>query len=628
MADNGSPLEQFKQATGAALRAIAERDDIEVAYSNEPPGLSGERARLPFPSRDLPADEVAHVRGEADAMALKLRHHDAAAHAKNRPGGEVAPMLYEALEEARCEALGARKMVGLGENLTAMHEDRYRRQGLHRVTDRTEATMPDAVRMMVREYLTGTPPPPAAEKVCELWKPWLKERIGQILGDLDDRIEDQVSYGETVRQLIQDLEIEISMETPEDGDPESGDEDQDESDSESDSDQDSDGASDENAEAMADAMEQAGGEEEFSDMMPEDGDDDMMPSPGSDEEGEPGTPWRPQNDLSNVPREPFYTAFTEQYDEVIPADELCDTEELNRLRQMLDQQLTNLQGMIGKLANRLQRRLMAKQMRSWEFDLEEGLLDTSRLDRVVTNPLYPLSFKIEHDMEFRDTVVTLLIDNSGSMRGRPITIAAMSADILARTLERCGVKVEILGFTTRAWKGGQSREKWIHDGKFANPGRLNDLRHIIYKAADAPWRRARKNLGLMLREGLLKENIDGEALMWAHDRLVGRPEQRRILMVISDGAPVDDSTLSVNPGNYLERHLRDVIEYIEQCSPVELAAIGIGHDVTRYYRRAVTIVDVDQLGGTMMDQLADLFDEGNSDVEIGRSKRVVAGRRR
>ncbi len=628
MTDNGSPVEQFKQATGAALRAIAERDDIEVAYSNEPPGLSGERARLPFPSRDLPADEVANVRGEADAMALKLRHHDAAAHAKNRPGGEVAPMLYEALEEARCEALGARKMVGLSENLTAMHEDRYRRQGLHRVTDRTEATMPDAVRMMVREHLTGAPPPQAAEKVCELWKPWLKERIGQILGDLDDRIEDQVSYGETVRQLIQDLEIEISMETPEDGDPESGDEDQDDSDSESDSDQDSDGASDENAEAMADAMEQAGGEEEFSDMMPEDGDDDMMPSPGSDEEGEPGTPWRPQNDLSNVPREPFYTAFTEQHDEVIPADELCDTEELNRLRQMLDQQLTNLQGMIGKLANRLQRRLMAKQMRSWEFDLEEGLLDTSRLDRVITNPLYPLSFKIEHDMEFRDTVVTLLIDNSGSMRGRPITIAAMSADILARTLERCGVKVEILGFTTRAWKGGQSREKWIHDGKVANPGRLNDLRHIIYKAADAPWRRARKNLGLMLREGLLKENIDGEALMWAHDRLVGRPEQRRILMVISDGAPVDDSTLSVNPGNYLERHLRDVIEYIEQRSPVELAAIGIGHDVTRYYRRAVTIVDVDQLGGTMMDQLADLFDEDNGDAEIGRSKRVVAGRRR
>lgn len=627
MADNGSPVEQFKHATGAALRAIAERDDIEVAYSNEPPGISGERARLPFPSRDLPAEEVAHVRGEADSIALKLRYHDAETHTKNMPGGDVAPVLYEALEQARCEALGARKMVGLGENLSAMLEDRYRRLGLHRITDRTEATMPDAVRMMVREHLTGAPPPPAAQKVCELWEPWLRERIGKLMGELEDRLEDQASYGEAVRQLIQDLEIEISSENPEDGDPESGDDDEQDSDNESDSEQDADGASDENAEAMADAMEQAGGDEEFSDMMPEDADEDMQPADGSDEDGEPGTPWRPQHDLSNVPREPFYKAFTEMYDEVVAADELCDPDELGRLRQMLDQQLTNLQGVIGKLANRLQRRLMAKQTRSWEFDLEEGMLDTARLDRVVTNPLYPLSFKMEHDMEFRDTVVTLLIDNSGSMRGRPITIAAMSADILARTLERCGVKVEILGFTTRAWKGGQSREKWIHEGKTTNPGRLNDLRHIVYKAADAPWRRARKNLGLMLREGLLKENIDGEALMWAHDRLLGRQEQRRILMVISDGAPVDDSTLSVNPGNYLERHLRDVIEYIEQRSPVEIVAIGIGHDVTRYYKRAVTIVDVDQLGGTMMEQLADLFDEDARDPMDERPKRAAGGRR-
>ena len=561
MADNGSPAEQFKYATGAALRAVAECDEIEVVYSNEPPGLTGERARLPFPSRDLPAEEVAHVRGEADSIALKLRYHDAAAHTKNMPGGDVAPVLYEALEQARCEALGARRMVGLGENLSAMLEDRYRRLGLHRITDRTEATMPDAVRMMVRQHLTGAPPPPAAQKVCEMWEPWLRERIGKIMGELEERIDDQVSYGETVRQLIQDLEIEISSESPEDGDPESGDDDEQDNENDSDSEQDSDGASDENAEAMADAMEQAGGEEEFSDMMPDDAEEDMQPADGSDEDGEPGTPWRPQHDLSNVPREPFYKAFTEGYDEIIAADELCDADELGRLRQMLDQQLVNLQGVIGKLANRLQRRLMAKQMRSWEFDLEEGLLDTARLDRVVTNPLYPLSFKIEHDMEFRDTVVTLLIDNSGSMRGRPITIAAMSADILARTLERCGVKVEILGFTTRAWKGGQSREKWIHEGKSTNPGRLNDLRHIVYKAADAPWRRARKNLGLMLREGLLKENIDGEALMWAHERLLGRPEQRRILMVISDGAPVDDSTLSVNPGNYLERHLQLLLCY-------------------------------------------------------------------
>jgi cobaltochelatase CobT len=340
----------------------------------------------------------------------------------------------------------------------------------------------------------------------------------------------------------------------------------------------------------------------------EEAEGEMSPGMGDEQPGNPGTPnlLRGRN---NERQDAPYRGFTTEFDEIVAADTLCDAEELTRLRSLLDQQLSHLQGVIGKLANRLQRRLLAKQNRSWEFDLEEGLLDAGRLARVVTNPLHPLSYKVEKDTKFRDTVVSLLIDNSGSMRGRPITIAAMSADILARTLERCGVKVEILGFTTRAWKGGQSRERWIAQGKPPNPGRLNDLRHIIYKAGDAPWRRARKSLGLMLREGILKENIDGEALLWAHNRLLARTEQRRILMVISDGAPVDDSTLSVNPGNYLERHLRDVIEYIESRSAVELTAIGIGHDVTRYYRRAVTIVDAEQLGGTMMEKLAELFDE-------------------
>ena len=304
-----------------------------------------------------------------------------------------------------------------------------------------------------------------------------------------------------------------------------------------------------------------------------------------------------------------YKVFTTEFDEVIDADLLCESDELARLRALLDQQVARLQGVVSRLANRLQRRLLAKQTRSWEFDLEEGLLDAGRLARVIIDPLHPLSFKKEQETNFRDTIVTLLIDNSGSMRGRPIAIAAISADILARTLERCGVKVEILGFTTRAWKGGQARERWLADGKPTNPGRLNDLRHIVYKSADAPWRRARRSLGLMLREGLLKENIDGEALLWAHSRMVNRPEQRKILMVISDGAPVDDSTLSVNPGNYLERHLREVIKTLESYTDVQLTAIGIGHDVTRYYDRAVTIMDAEQLGGTMMDRLADLFDD-------------------
>ena len=353
--------------------------------------------------------------------------------------------------------------------------------------------------------------------------------------------------------------------------------------------------------------------------MAEMGEEEMMPGSGEEEGDRSDRRRRPDGFLPDEQRQPMYRPYTVEFDEVIEASELCDTEELARLRHHLDQQLAHLQGVIGRLANRLQRRLMAKQSRSWEFDLEEGLLDAGRLSRVVVNPMHPLSYKHEKETEFRDTVVSLLIDNSGSMRGRPITVAAMSADILARTLERCGVKVEILGFTTRAWKGGQSRERWLAEGKPPNPGRLNDLRHIVYKGADAPWRRARRSLGLMLREGLLKENIDGEALLWAHSRLVARPEQRQILMVISDGAPVDDSTLSVNPGNYLERHLRDVIEWMETRSNVELTAIGIGHDVTRYYRRAVTIMDAEQLGGAMMDRLAELFDEDEA---------PVAGRRR
>ena len=333
-------------------------------------------------------------------------------------------------------------------------------------------------------------------------------------------------------------------------------------------------------------------------------------------EGEPGeegdasnAPVRPNRPQADIPASVDYKAFTTRFDEEVAAPDLCDAEELDRLRAYLDSQLTGLQGVVTRLANRLQRRLMAQQNRSWDFDQEEGMLDAARLARVVISPGTALSYKVERDVEFKDTIVTLLIDNSGSMRGRPITIAAICGDILARTLERCGVKVEILGFTTRAWKGGKSREAWLEAGRPANPGRVNDVRHIIYKSADEPWRHARRNLGLMMREGLLKENIDGEALLWAHDRLMGRAEQRKILMVISDGAPVDDSTLSVNPGNYLERHLRDVIDWIETRSPVELVAIGIGHDVTRYYRRAVTIVDADQLGGTMMEQLASLFDE-------------------
>ncbi len=611
MSEGEPPIESFKRAVAACFRAVADDSEVDVSFTAEPPGVIGNRARLPFPSRNLPQDEVAQVRGEADALALKMRHHDPSLHARLKPGGDVAPAIFEMLEQARVEAIGAKRMSGLDDNIAAALEDRYRREGLHRVTERNDATMPEAVRLMARQMFTGAEPPPAAQGVFDQWEAELRDKIGADLEELSAFVNDQAAYSRAARQLITDLDIEIGIED-ESEDSEAGDDESDEDSMQSESEDEGGDSSDAAGEAGGDSSEAEGGDEEDGDTNPEDSDGEMMPADGSEEPGDPGKRWRPEHDLSNVPREPFYAAYTEAHDEVVLAETLCDPEELTRLRQLLDQQLAQLQGLIGRLANRLQRRLLAKQTRSWDFNLEEGMLDTARLVRVVTNPLYPLSFKQEQETDFRDTVVTLLIDNSGSMRGRPITIAAMSADVLARTLERCGVKVEVLGFTTRAWKGGQSREQWIAEGKRPNPGRLNDLRHIVYKAADAPWRRARKNLGLMLREGLLKENIDGEALMWAHDRLMARPEQRRILMVISDGAPVDDSTLSVNPGNYLERHLRDVIEYVETRSPVELIAIGIGHDVTRYYKRAVTIVDVEQLGGTMMEKLAELFDEESS----------------
>jgi cobaltochelatase CobT len=628
MADQDSPVEIFKRANAAAFRAIAGRDDVDLTYGTDSvKGAEGIRVRVPLPSRDLPAEEVASVRGEADAAALKLRLHDASLHAKRRPAGDVAPVLYDALEQARVEALGARKMAGLAENLSAALEERYKREAFGLIEDTTEATMPEVVRLMARQALTGAPPPPSARKAWDQWQPLLSGKVKKALAELGRRADDQAAYCETVRQLITDLDIDLGEQEESEGGEESeeqGGEDQEDGPETASEEVEGSGGLEQ---ALSDSMAAEAGDMEIEDSG-EAGEGEAMTAPGGETPGEPGMK-RQESDLSNLPKEPFYKVYTETFDEVIAADDLCDPEELTRLRHMLDQQLSHLQGMIGKLANRLQRRLLAKQTRSWEFNLEEGLLDTARLDRIVTNPMAPLSFKQENDTEFRDTVVTLLLDNSGSMRGRPIAIAAMSADILARTLERCGVKVEILGFTTRAWKGGQSREQWIAAGKPGNPGRLNDLRHIIYKTADEPLRRARKNLGLMLREGLLKENIDGEALLWAHNRLIGRQEQRRILMVISDGAPVDDSTLSVNAGNYLERHLRDVIDYIETYSPVELVAIGIGHDVTRYYRRAVTIMDVEQLGGTMMEKLTELFEEDIGPRQrLGPGRRVAAGGRR
>jgi cobaltochelatase CobT len=600
-----SPAEAFKRVTAATMRAVSHKPELAVDFTPDQPRVRGLRARLQPPSRNLPTDEVAKIRGQADSLSLKLRYHDESLHTRQMPSGDAARKIFNEVEQARCEALGARRMEGVAANLDAALTERVKGVVYNRVNEYSNVPVPEVIGMMVREKLTGRLPPESARAMVDEWRTWVESRAGKDFADLDKHIGDQVMFAKALRKMISDLSLgddesleEMESDAESQGEQEEQSEDQNEG-MDSQSAESSDTTSSEKTATKEEQGEEGAAEDAMDDMSAGQGEGDGMP---------PDMRWMPQN-RGNNGDQGTYRPFTTAFDEIIDAADLCDASEMSRLRTHLDNQLAHLTSVIGRLANRLQRKLMAKQARSWDFDLDEGMLDSSRLARVVVNPIYSLSYKQEKETDFRDTVVTLLIDNSGSMRGRPITLAAMSADILARTLERCGVKVEILGFTTRAWKGGQSRERWLAAGKPAQPGRLNDLRHIIYKAADAPWRRTRKNLGLMLREGLLKENIDGEALLWAHNRIVGRPEQRRILMVISDGAPVDDSTLSVNPGNYLEQHLRRVIDWIESYSPVQLVAIGIGHDVTRYYRRAVTIVDAEQLGSTMMEKLAELFDE-------------------
>ncbi|MDE2198629.1 MAG: cobaltochelatase subunit CobT [Rhodospirillales bacterium] len=593
--------DEFKRATAGALRAMAQSSEVQVAFQPGPSGLAGKRARLPLPTRALPAAEMAKLRGAADSLALRLRYHDDGVHAARMPARREAKDVYDALEQARVEVVGARHMDGVSANLRARLADECEAEGYDRMTRKDQLPVANALALLARERMSGEASPAAARRVLDLWRDTVGEGAEQALAEMAAAQDDQVAFTRAARKLLAAMDL---AEAEADAEPEEGEEEGDQS-GEQDNAQEGEGQSPSDSESMLGAqpeeMQGEAADEDASDESAE----DAEAAEGDDRPGGP----QPRRERPGADSEGAYRAFTRQFDEEVAAEELCDPEELSRLRQQLDQQLQHLQGVVAKLANRLQRRLLAQQTRAWDFDLEEGILDAGRLSRVVVNPLLALSYKRERDTEFRDTVVTLLIDNSGSMRGRPITVAAMCGDILSRTLERCAVKVEVLGFTTRAWKGGQSRERWVAEGKPRNPGRLNDLRHIIYKAADAPWRRSRKNLGLMLREGLLKENIDGEALIWAYRRLLARPEHRRILMVISDGAPVDDSTLSVNPGNYLEKHLREAIRDIEARNLIELVAIGIGHDVTRYYRRAVTIVDAEELGGTMMKKLTELFDE-------------------
>ena len=599
-----SPLDRFKLALTGAARAIGRDAESEVVWTSDAPVLAGKTLRVPMPPRTLPAEQVAEARGFADSFALRQRHHNQALHSRNAPAEPSARACYDAVELVRYEALGANNYGGMRANLGAAQDVRMAADPITRAVQAEDVPIQSALALLLREKLTGQPIPANARAGVDLVRDWIEDKAAGDFERLALSLDDQQAFQSLSLNMLRHLDLVQAEETPED-DPESGEDDEGEDETPDDDSDDQSGDDGNQMQVAADAQDAEG----------EDGEQQELGTEQEAAEGEPGDegeegmmPVRPNRPWTDLPDTFDYKVFTTAFDEVVEAQDLCDYEELDRLRAYLDSQLAGLAGIVTRLANRLQRRLMAQQNRSWDFDQEEGLLDAARLARVIVSPGHSLSYKIEHEQEFKDTVVTLLIDNSGSMRGRPISIAAISADILARTLERCGVKVEILGFTTRAWKGGQSREKWLADGKQPNPGRLNDLRHIIYKKADEPMRRARKNLGLMMREGLLKENIDGEALLWAHERLLMRPEDRRILMVISDGAPVDDSTLSVNNAGYLETHLRKVIDWIERQSPVQLVAIGIGHDVTRYYKRAVTIMDVEQLGGTIIEQLAGLFE--------------------
>ena len=600
-----TPLDRFKRALTGGARAIAREPEVEVAWSADRPGAAGKNFRVPLPGRQLPPEQAAEARGFADSFALKIRLHDTTLHDSGAPGDPVARAVYDAVEQVRYEALGAQGFAGVGENLAAATELRAASDPIARATEARDVPLSTAVSLMMREALTGQPIPDRAKKGVDLVRKFVDERTGGDFSALADKLDDQKAFQELSIEMLRQLDLIEGAETsPEDADDEGDEDDGENPEDDTDEEDAGDQQPQQSPEAASEQAEGDANEDGEAELSEEEGD--------SDDEGQDGEegmmPVRPNRHWTDIPEDFDYKVYSKKFDEEIAAAELCDADELDRLRAYLDSQLTGLQHVVTRLANRLQRRLMAQQSRSWDFDQEEGMLDAARLARVVVSPGHSLSYKVERETEFKDTVVTLLIDNSGSMRGRPISIAAISADIIARTLERCGVKTEILGFTTRAWKGGHTREKWLADGKPPQPGRLNDLRHIVYKQADEPWRRARRNLGLMMREGLLKENIDGEALMWAHTRLLARPEDRRILMVISDGAPVDDSTLSVNRAGYLEAHLRKVIEWIEKASPVQLVAIGIGHDVTRYYKRAVTIMDVEQLGGTMIGQMADLFE--------------------
>jgi len=587
--------ERFKSAISSAVKAISENFEIEIKFGDK---IDSKKNCVNLPEiinlKNL--QDFTRLRARADSEALKIKYTDKKTYLEKEPKGAMAKALYAIAEQIRYEKIGANKLKGVKNNIIQSYENKFKNKKISEIKTESDVPITEAFELYLRNYFFKIKQNKATKKTLSYWKDLFDKNLKSNLNELNSCVENQKEFGGKISDLISSLEFDDSDSKEKEDEKEV-------------LDNNPSSSNDENGE-----NNQNNQEEDDKDSKPNLNllDVDIESVSDSENLNENETKEIHGNQILQKGKKLLkdkYKIFTNEFDEIKEAQDLENKEEISRLRKNLDQQLTNLQNIVGKLANRLQRQLMAKQNRSWEFDIEEGLLDSSKLSRVIIDPFHSLSYKNEKQTDFKDTVVTLLIDNSGSMRGRPISVAAICADILSRTLERCAVKVEILGFTTKNWKGGKSREKWNLNNKPSHPGRLNDLRHIIYKSADTPWRQTKKNLGLMLKEGILKENIDGEALLWAFKRISKRKEERKILMIISDGAPVDDSTLSVNSGDYLEKHLKQTVKWIEENTNIEIIAVGIGHDVTRYYKKAVKIADVQELGDVMVNQLTNLFKE-------------------
>ena len=585
--------EKFKLAITSTVKVISGKEKIEINFGDRNSNLKNS---IFFQLDNLKnLEDFTKIRAKTDSRALKIRYSNKKIYEKNLPTNSTSKFLYNLSEKIRYEQIGSNNLKGIKKNLLNNYELKQKFTKKNQLKSKEDVKVGEAFELYLLKNFLNVKLNKLSEQILNYWNKEFDEKIKNKINFLKKNLYDQEVYSSIFAGLIEGMNINENIDENEENDQ-----------NEQEKSENNDGQnhpSESEQENNKLETDQAGLDAEY-DFDNQKIDESLLDTDSDSENGQKVI----QKNINNINKS-LYKVYTEEFDQVAKAEKLESNEEILRLRKNLDQQLTGFQDLITKLANKLQRQLLAKQNRSWEFDLEEGQLDSSKLPRIIMDPFNSLSFKKEKDLEFRDTIVTLLIDNSGSMRGRPITIAAICADILSRTLERCAVKVEILGFTTKNWKGGQSREKWNVTKKISNPGRLNDLRHIIYKSADAPWRQSKKNIGLMLKEGLLKENIDGEAILWAYNRIKKRKEERKIIMVISDGAPVDDSTLSVNSGDYLEKHLKQTVKFIEDKTDTEILAIGIGHDVSRYYSKAIKITDVQELGDVMFDQLSNLFNK-------------------